>query len=357
MSTDIGKLDSLATRTIEQLANSNVSQTKPSAGSRHSSAPQLLLRYLTNDEYGAWDDFVEVSPQGSVFSRSWWVKAVGARVLGLFKSGRLAAGIPLYYEKRMGVRMCIMPKLTQTFGVVMEPHSGKRVGTINWEMEILSVFANYLAKERVFYQCFHPDLANWLPFLWNGFRQTSRVTYVLDNLTDLDAIWDEIEKKMRATIKKAQNLGIEVQECSLDTVFQLCAKTFGRQGLAVPFNRDYFARLVESAQANNSGECLAAVDKQGQVHAATLLVWDQKRAYYLVGGGDPDLRSSGAQCLLSWESIRFASTRSAAFDFEGSMLEPVERVFRAFGAKQVPYNCIMKFPLWLRTYLLASKRI
>jgi hypothetical protein len=86
-------------------------------------------------------------------------------------------------------------------------------------------------------------------------------------------------------------------------------------------------------------------------------VWDPKRTYYLVGGGDPDLRSSGAPALLCWESIRFASTRSVAFDFEGSILEQIERVFRAFGGKLVPYNCIMKFPRLLKTYLAASNRI
>jgi hypothetical protein len=353
----VRRLASLGTRTISAAAAVEGGQAKRNPGSNRVVEPRNALRYLTKDEYSAWDQLVGVSPQGSAFSRSWWIKAVGAEVLGLFQSDRLVAGIPLYYEKRMGMRVCIPPKLTPTCGVVMEPLSGKRVSMINREMEILSIFAEHLAKEKIFYQCFHPDLTNWLPFLWKGFRQTSRFTYVLDDLTDLDAVWDQIEKKMRASIKKAQTIGIEVRECSVDTVFRLSAKTFGRQGMAVPFSRDYFVCLAESAQANNSGACLSAVDKEGRVHAATLLVWDQKRTYYLVGGGDPDLRSSGAQCLLTWESIRFACTRSATFDFEGSTLEPIERVFRAFGAKQVPYNFIMKFPLWLHTYLLASKRI
>jgi len=346
----------LATRTLEHVT-AEVSQEKPKAISAPSPASPEALRYLTDDEYGAWDDLVAVSPQGSVFTRSWWVKAVGARVLGLFNSGRLVAGIPLYHERRMGVRMCVLPKLTQTLGIVMAPASGKRVTAIRREMEILGIFAQYLKRETIFYQCFHPDLANWLPFLWNGFHQTSRFTYVLDDLSNLDAVWEGMENKLRNTVRKAENLGISVKECSVDTVFELSVKTFARQGLAVPFSKDYLVRLVGAAQANNAGACLAAVDKQGRVHDAALLVWDPKRTYYLVEGGDPDLRSSGAPALLCWESIRLASTRSVAFDFEGSILEQIERVFRAFGGKLVPYNCIMKFPLWLKTYLMASNRI
>ena len=224
-------------------------------------------------------------------------------------------------------------------------------------MEILSIFAEHLTKEKIFYQCFHPDLTNWLPFLWKGFRQTSGFTYVLDDLTDLDTIWQGMESELRNVIRKAEKLQITVQPCSPDTVYELSRKTFSRQGLSIPYRRDYLERLIQAAHVNDAGACLAAVDKTERVHAATLLIWDPKRTYYLVSGGDPDLRSSGAQSLLLWHSIQLASTRSTVFDFEGSVLEGVERVFRAFGARQVPYHRIMKFPLWLHTYLLASKRI
>ena len=61
-----------------------------------------------------------------------------------------------------------------------------------------------------------------------------------------------------------------------------------------------------------------------------------------MGGADPRLRNSGANSLCMWEAISFSSTVSEQFDFEGSMLEPVERFFRAFGARQVPYFEVTK---------------
>ena len=45
-----------------------------------------------------------------------------------------------------------------------------------------------------------------------------------------------------------------------------------------------------------------------------------------------------------WEAIQFASTVTQRFDFEGSMMEPVEKFFRAFGATQTPYFSISKTP-------------
>ena len=59
-----------------------------------------------------------------------------------------------------------------------------------------------------------------------------------------------------------------------------------------------------------------------------------------MGGGDPEFRNSGATSLLMWNAIQFASTVSQIFDFEGSMIESVERFFRGFGAVQTPYFSI-----------------
>ena len=73
------------------------------------------------------------------------------------------------------------------------------------------------------------------------------------------------------------------------------------------------------------------------MHAAIYLVFDARSAYYLISGSDPELRNSGALSLLVHEAIAFSASKSARFDFEGSMLEPVERFFRKFGASQKQY--------------------
>jgi hypothetical protein len=41
--------------------------------------------------------------------------------------------------------------------------------------------------------------------------------------------------------------------------------------------------------------------------------------------------------LLLWEAIKHARTVTRTFDFEGSMIEPIERFFRAFGGTLTSY--------------------
>jgi len=46
--------------------------------------------------------------------------------------------------------------------------------------------------------------------------------------------------------------------------------------------------------------------------------------------------------LIQYESIKFALENNKQFDFEGSMLESIEKYFRSFGAVQKPYFQITK---------------
>jgi Acetyltransferase (GNAT) domain len=326
-----------------------------SAGGRHEDG----MRYLEADEYAAWDALVDASPQGSLFCKSWWLRAIGGEtaVLGYFESGRLVAGMPLYFEKRMGLRFCCMPELTQTWGVVIEQLSGRRVSTAARETRIVGAFAQRLARERMFFQAFHCASANWLPFYWNGFKQTTRYTYVLDDLQSLDRVWEGFEQNTRSTIRKAQKLGVVVSPCTPEVVFDGSAKTHTRQQKRHPYPLEYLRRLYDAARENGAGECFAAQDREGRVHDTALLVWDSKRAYNLAGGGDPSLRSSGAGSLLVWHSIQFAASRTSVFDFEGSMIQPIEHFFRSFGSKQVAYHLVMKFPSWFRACLCLAGKI
>lgn len=316
------------------------------------SPPTQSLRYLKAEEYRTWDSLVDASPQGTVLCRSWMLDAFPGdiRVLGFFRGNRLVAGMPLCFEKRWGMTLCRMPKLVHTWGVVMEPPEGKRVTALSREMEVLGAFAEFLAQQRFFIQSFHPSMLNWLPFFWNGFRQVTRFGYVFEDLSDTRRIWDEMEGNVRKNIRKAEKNGITIVPCDSDLVASTAEKTFVKQRRNLPYSASYLKDIYSAACRNNSGACFAAVDQHKRTHATIFLLWDRKRAYYIAGGTDPELRSSGADSLLIWHALQFCSERSRTFDFAGSVVEGIEKFFRGFGAALVPYNYISKVPLPLLAY-------
>jgi GNAT acetyltransferase-like protein len=89
-----------------------------------------------------------------------------------------------------------------------------------------------------------------------------------------------------------------------------------------------------------AGRCqgFLARSREGEPLGAVWIAWDDKRAYYLLGGYDSSAKSNNALALAMWRAIEFAATglKLPEFDFEGSMIPSVERFFRKFGGTLTP---------------------
>ena len=98
------------------------------------------------------------------------------------------------------------------------------------------------------------------------------------------------------------------------------------------------------AALRRAGRCrgFLARSKEGETLGAVWIVWDDKRAYYLLGGYDQSAKSNNAVALAMWRAIQFTATdlKLPEFDFEGSAIPAVERFFRKFGGTLTPYHSI-----------------
>ncbi len=293
-----------------------------------------------------------------LFSQAWWLDATagpgnwGAALVE--RGGQIVASLPYAPRHMYGFFVIAQPALAKMAGPWLAPMDGKPARVLGQQKELMDELIAQLPRFDHFQQHWDPSQTNWLPFCWKGFRQTTKYTYVLDDLSDTDALWNGMQPNIRAEIRKASSRhGLQVRDdLGIDEFIKLNQQVFSRQSMAQPYTEAYVRRLDAACAARGARKIFIAVDKEGRRHAGVYLVWDGKVAYYLMGGSDPVLRTSGAASLCMWEAIRFASTVARSFDFEGSMLEPVERFFRAFGARQQPYFFIQKTPSRiLLTYL------
>jgi lipid II:glycine glycyltransferase (peptidoglycan interpeptide bridge formation enzyme) len=230
-----------------------------------------------------------------------------------------------------------MPPLTQTLGPWLERSSAKPANALAEEHELLAELEAALPAAAAFVQNFSPTMLNALAFHWAGYRLELQYTYRLEGLRSEEALWDGLRGNIRREIRKARRRVDVRDDVGLDRFHDIWAKTFARQGLGAPVSLTELERLDAACAARGARAMLFGQDDTGHVHAVSYVVWDEHAAYYLLGGGDPELRTSGASSLLMWESIMRARAVTDVFDFEGSMLRPVERFFRAFGSRQAPY--------------------
>lgn len=283
-----------------------------------------------------------------IFSRDWWMDALvgpeGWDVALVEKHGQIVGSMVFTVGRRLGFNWSSHPPLTQILGPWVRPAGGKATTALAFEKDVLGALADALPPFAHFVQNWHHSQTNWLPFYWRGFSQTTRYTYVLPGLVEEKEIWTGMDGSVRSHIRKASSrFGLKVRaDRSLDDFLPLNRMTYGRQQLAVPYGDALVRRLDAACAARNCRRILIAEDAQGRRHAGEYLVWDEHSAYCLMGGSDPELRNSGATGLCLWEAIRFASGVTQSFDFCGSMIESIERQFRAFGAERRPYFRVWK---------------
>jgi hypothetical protein len=237
---------------------------------------------------------------------------------------------------RLGT-ISLAPRLGPTFSLP----DAKLATRIAREAELVHLLVEQFPKHDSASFTLPSRITNWMPFHWLGFRQTTRYSYVIDASQPLEDTWSGMAEATRRAIRKAQ-ANLDIAEASAPTLWSLTKSSFGHQGRRSPYDTERLAAAVHAAQAHSSGLVLAALDSQGNAHAGAFFVWDDQRCYYLVGGADPDLRSSGAMSLVLWNGIRLAHERGLVFDFEGSMIAPIERFFRGFGGSPEPYSHVVR---------------
>ena len=251
-----------------------------------------------------------------------------------------------------------MPPLTQTLGPWIRPINAKYARQLAFQKQVMTKLIEQLQSVDYFKQTFHYSITNWLPFYWMDYQQTTSYTYVVEDLSDLDSIWNNFEGKTRSQIRKARNsAGITVRtDLGIDDFLDINEKTFSRQEMKFPVDHSIVLRLDRSCIENKCRQIFIAEDQYRRRHAAIYLVWDENSAYYLMGEAIPDLRSSGASSLLMWEALMFSSNVTRKFDFKGSMKESIEHYFRSFGGRQKScLNLSKTNSIFLKIYLFLKQ--
>jgi hypothetical protein len=302
----------------------------------------------------------EPSASNSIFQQPWWLDAVAAgrwEEATVRRDGRLVARLPYVVNGPRGLRTVGHPPLTPRLGPWIEPSSGKYEAVLRNEMQVVGELVEALPEGPSFHQLFSPTVWTGLPFHWAGYDLTVRYTYRLHDIGREEDVWGGLSSKMRSQIRKAQQAVTVRTDLGIDRFFSVWRQTFERQGMRPPNAQSELERIDEACARHDAREMLFALDEHDRVHAVLYTVLDRSGAYYLLGGGDPALRSSDANSLLVWEAIRRSARVADVFDFEGSMIRSVERFFRAFGARQTPYLAVTRTTRRLRAVRAARRAL
>jgi len=287
-----------------------------------------------------------------IFNQAWWLDAVCGKdhwdVLLVRNDHEIVASSPFCKTNKFGFKLIMQPKLMPFMGIwIKYPENQKYETKLSYEKKVLTELFDQLPYFDFFYQDLHYSVTNWLPLYWRNYKQTNLFTYVIEDLSDLDNVYNNFSSPKKRNIKKAKTILKIKHDLSAKDFFENHKMTLRKQNKDIGYPFELFERMYTAGYENNSAKTFYAIDENNNIHGALFIVWDQNSAYDLISTFDPDFRNSGASSLLVWETIKYVSSRTKMFDFEGSIIEPVAESFRKFGAIQKPYHRIYKANSWL----------
>lgn len=296
---------------------------------------------------GSYREFCKSKQNLPVFLYDWWLDAVCGSdswdIAVVQPDKEILAFLPYYTKKVLWFDISILPQLTQFLGPwINYPNDLKPSNKAEYEKKMMNELLEQLPETQYFEQNFHYSVENWLPFFWKGYEQTTRYTYIIEDIEHTSRIFESFSPSKRKNIRKAEEQ-IEIRfDMKAEDFYDHHKMTLEKQGMKISYSKELFINIFDASYSHNAGKTIYAVDKNGTVHSALFVVWSKYSAYDLISSIDPDHKNSESASLLVWEMIKFLSSKTHRFDFEGSMIESVERSFRQFGTVQKAYFNIRK---------------
>jgi hypothetical protein len=318
-------------------------------------ADELKVEAVGLERHEEWDALVARSAQHSLFSTVAWLDALAeasgeeAVLVGCVRGGALVGGVGLHVRRACGFRAARTHPLTPFGGLVLAAVDG--AGRTLHEAElhaVSSALGRYLGRFDHVRLLHAPELVDVRPLQWDGWRVDVRYTLLVDLRGGESAALARMGKSLRKQARRAERAGyaaaVAGDEASLAEFGRQHEAVYLRQGLRAPLAAEALAAWCRRLLGGGHGALYCARDPEGRFATGTLVVWDRRRAYWLLGATDPERRGAGANALLHLTMVRELSGRFEEVDAVGANTPHVASYKRAYHGTLAPYYATERTP-------------
>ena len=262
-----------------------------------------------------------------IFMQDWWMDAVCAGkqwavLLSYDSNGNIQAAMPYLIRKKAWMKYIVMPQQTQIGGMWF---SSAVADNSNIILEICQEFTHQLAELGLSYYYQHYPIGSPAVEAMHalGFKTKERVTYRIDDLSDLDQVINAFSKNKKRQLQKALSLHADMN-MSAEDFYRFHVQCLQEQGKQISYSREFLLVLDRKTQRLEQSQILSICNADNEVLAAAFLVWDKQSMYYLIPCYAPAHKDSGAGALLVLEAIKLARQKGVAFDlWSGQPLQTI----------------------------------
>lgn len=289
-----------------------------------------------------WDQFVNHSIQGNIYHLHTYLSHLlpDWQSIIVMEGTQMVAAFPFEIKTKWTINYGLQPFFAQYLGVLFLDKSENHAKRLEFQKKAIQlIHENIPANVKYLSYNFSPGFEYELPLIWQGWKSKSLFTYWVDIRNGYDAFLRESASHVRREIKKSDAAGLVVKaENNPETVINILKQ-------AKPAAISQIAPHFFEALANNANHyfkegkscCLIGYDGDKPIAGIIYFFHRQKMIYYQ-GSTLPDYKNTGIMTKIIAESVRLNEGKYEYLDFDGSMIEPIERFFRGFGAFPVRYS-------------------
>ena len=286
-----------------------------------------------------WDDLISRSPNGLIYSYSWFLDTVCENWDALIEDDYTAV-FPLPRRKKFGIEYIFQPFFANQFGVTSAEYSTE---------EKANTFLDHIPARFRFV-----DIGlNFQNRVSAGeYKITERRAQVLQLKFTYDTLKNNYDDNLKRNLRKAENAGITVKPgAAAGDVTDYFRKSRG-DVLGHFTEQDYetLTRLMNIASEKKSCFTLGAYSSENKLLAAGGFLQSNNRIIFLKGAPSTEGRELGAMHLLLDYVIRTHAEKNLLLDFGGSVIPNLSRFYKSFGADDYLYLHVKRnhLPFYLR---------
>jgi hypothetical protein len=306
-----------------------------------------------------WDNFVMSSPNGTAFMFTRYLNSLNLNIQPYF-----------CYKKAelMGAILCILSddgsSVIGNDNVIYDGLIYRNLDYLNNAQKLSEEFkvqksaAEFLLeKYSKVSLTLHPSIQDIRSFLWCNFNNNGKKYIPMIKYTSYIPTSDfykaskneDIYVYNNASVVRRQEIryGIKKQVATKQTediekFINFYYKTMLRQGNSVNNKHlNNMRRVLESLIINKSCLMIESSNNQQKVGSMAVFLMDNKRAYYLFGASDPEMRNQHTGTSVLWDSFNILSKIGCKeVDLEG-VNSPLRGWFKlSFGGNILPYYTV-----------------
>lgn len=300
--------------------------------------------------------FLEAYPQIPLFFQDWYldlcVEAGAWNVLIYEENNSVRMCWPYFLKQRYFIRFIAMPHLCKFMGPIFVPGYIPKPAVIK---DMYTHLPKHVFLQQNIYYNSSDQLMKAFPDLC-----TIGQSFMLNLSLGREHLWGQINSNYRnSKIKKARSVVQLDFDMNVDEFYKLNILTFSRQNMSYTVPELLFKTIVNGMIVRDSAKLICVRDSDGNLHAGACLAFDENSVYFHSSGTDPELRSSGAGILLVWEAIQWAMKNhpNKKFDFLGSNIPGIARVWKNFGAERVEYAILKQERSFIFKWFRSFRKI